>query len=260
VSDSTIWTEETVQRYEQWFDSPLGRYVLAREKRFLQHMISPWPRRRQHLLEVGCGTGFFLEMFWEAGFDVTGVDRAPTMISRARERMGDRVDFHLGVAEELPFDDNEFDFVSLITVLEFCDDPARALCEAHRVARKGVLVGFLNRYSLYYLSRGRKRKGRETGLLRNATWFSWPEMKRILIETMGTHPMQARSILLGPPSTWRSCPGVNQFNELPLFPWCGAFAAVRVDLYGKPVVTPLLQWKRNRAREPVDGVWGSFKC
>lgn len=238
----------------------MGRYVLAREKRFLQHMVSPWPRRRQHLLEVGCGSGFFLEMFWEAGFDVTGIDRSPAMVTRARDRMGYRVDFHLGMAEELPFDDNEFDFVALITVLEFCDDPARALREAHRVARKGVLVGFLNRFSLYYLSHGRKGKGRKSGLLRSAKWFSWPEMKRLLTENLGCHPMQSRSILPGPTSTWKALPGLNQFNELPLFPWCGSFAAVRVDLFGKPVVTPLLQWKKGRAGEPVDGVWGSFKC
>lgn len=255
MSKSDAWSEETAHKYEQWGNSPMGRYVLTREKRFLQHMVSPWPRRKQQLLEVGCGTGFFLKTFWEAGFDVTGLDRSPGMISQARARMGDRVDFHLGVAEELPFNDNEFDFVALITVLEFCNDPGQALREAHRVARKGILVGFLNRCSFYYLSHGRKRKGRKPGLLQTGNWFSWPEMKRLVEKNVGTHPVQARSILPGPSSSWRECPGLNQLNALPLPPWCGSFGVVRVDLYGKPVVTPLLQWKKRQAEETADGAF-----
>ena len=248
------WSEKTAHNYEQWGSSPMGRYVLAREERFLQHMLSPWPRRKQHLLEVGCGTGFFLKTFWEAGFDVTGLDRSPAMISQARTRMGYKVDFHLGVAEELPFGDNEFDFVALITVLEFCDDPELALQEAHRVARKGILIGFLNRFSFYYLSHGKKKKGRKPGLLQRANWFSWPEIKRVVEKNIGTQPMQARSILPGPVSTWRGCPGLNQLNQLALPPWIGSFGIVRVDLYGKPSMTPLLQWKKARAGEAVDGV------
>ena len=53
-----------------------------------------------------------------------------------------------GRAEDLPFSDNEFDIVTLITSLEFTDDPGPAVAEAIRVCRGRVFIGVMNRYSL----------------------------------------------------------------------------------------------------------------
>jgi SAM-dependent methyltransferase len=47
-------------------------------------------------------------------------------------------------AEDLPFEDNEFDISVLINTLEFLDDPVEALMEAGRVTRRKVFVGILN--------------------------------------------------------------------------------------------------------------------
>lgn len=41
------------------------------------------------LLDVGCGTGVFLEKAVAAGIDAHGIDAAPEMIAVARERLGD---------------------------------------------------------------------------------------------------------------------------------------------------------------------------
>jgi 2-polyprenyl-3-methyl-5-hydroxy-6-metoxy-1,4-benzoquinol methylase len=40
------------------------------------------------LLDVGCGTGVFLEKAIEAGIDAHGIDAAPEMIAVAKERLG----------------------------------------------------------------------------------------------------------------------------------------------------------------------------
>lgn len=42
------------------------------------------------VLELGCGTGRLTEALVRAGHDVTGVEIAPAMLARARERLGDR--------------------------------------------------------------------------------------------------------------------------------------------------------------------------
>ncbi|NCC94898.1 MAG: methyltransferase domain-containing protein, partial [Opitutae bacterium] len=47
--------------------------------------MAPWPRRKQKLLDIGCGTGMFLEFFWSCGFDLTGMDKSPDMLARARD-------------------------------------------------------------------------------------------------------------------------------------------------------------------------------
>ena len=80
--------------------------------------------------------------------DVTGLEPSPALRERARARLGTSAPLFAGEPEELPFDDNEFDFVTLIHCLEFTENPEQALTEAIRVAWKGVFVGVLNGLSL----------------------------------------------------------------------------------------------------------------
>ena len=49
--------------------------------------------------------------------------------------LGNRAGLFPGRAEDLPFEDNEFDIVTLITCLEFVENPEEALAEALRVAK-----------------------------------------------------------------------------------------------------------------------------
>jgi len=58
------------------------------------------------------------------------------------------VDLHRGFAEDLPFDDNSFNYACFITTLEFVDDPRKAIEEACRVAKDRIFIGVLNRYAL----------------------------------------------------------------------------------------------------------------
>ena len=56
-------------------------------------------------------------------------------------------------AHALPLRDRAVDLAVFVTTLEFLEDPRRALAEATRVARHGVLVLALNRWSVGGLSR-----------------------------------------------------------------------------------------------------------
>ena len=237
------WSNKQAERYEHWFTTPTGRFVLDRESRLLQRMISTWPRRKQKLVDIGCGAGHFAHMFWEWGFDVSGIDGSPAMLKRARERMGNQMELQVGVAERLPYDDNEFDFATLITVLEFCDDPVAAIAEAARVARKGIVIGFLNRYSLYYLFQVRSRRNLPESMWAESSWFTWGEMQKCIVAALGRQPLCARSVLPGPMCSWRATPPFKQLGGVLLPPYMGAFVTVRIDLLGQPVKTPLMAWK-----------------
>jgi SAM-dependent methyltransferase len=234
------WDSETAARYETWANSTCGSFALQQEEKLLQGVIAPWPRRKQRLLDIGCGTGFFLEFFWSCGFDLTGIDLSPDMLARAREKIGNRADLHLGNADHLPFEDREFDYAAIMTVLEFVDDPGRVLREAARVARKGILVMFLNRLSLNGLS---VRLWRRHSSLAGARWFSWLEMRGLIQKNISPGSMEARSILVGPSCTWKQTPVIRLVNSTPLFPWLGAVTAVRIDLTAPRAQTPLMAWK-----------------
>ena len=233
-----MWDNETARRYDAWFTTPEGLFALKREIRLIERMTAGWPRRGQRLLEIGCGTGIFLEVLHSAGFDVTGLDAAPAMLEAARRRMGNKADLHLGDAAHLPFDDNAFDFCVLLTVLEFCPDPAAVLAEAGRVAKKAVLVAYLNPCSLYGLSL-RLSRGRRRGPLREAHWFAPCAMNRLVRKALGRRPVRSASVLPGPRSTWREAAPWRQLNA-PLLPLpLGAFCACTVNLGDAPVMTPL---------------------
>ncbi len=232
------WNAESAKRYDQWAKSPQGSFALRQEEKLLQGIIAPWPRRKLKLLDIGCGTGTFLEFFWSCGFDLTGIDLSPDMLASAREKIGHRADLHLGSAEHLPFEDREFDYASIMTVLEFVDDPALVLLEAARVARKGILITFLNRTSFYGVSVRLKKKS----YLARARWFSWLELRGLIRKNLSPGTMEARSILLGPPCTWSSAPIIRQLNSMPVLPWMGAVTAVRIDLTAPRAQTPLMAW------------------
>ena len=149
---------QAVARYEAWYESPKGAFVLAQEQKLVRGLISDWPRRDHSLLEIACGAGHFSKLFWEAGFEVTALDSSGAMLDAAQKRLGHKALLRLGHAEHLPFDDGEFDFAVMVTSLECMENPEAALAEAFRVACRGVLVVFLNSWSLYWLEQvGRTR-------------------------------------------------------------------------------------------------------
>lgn len=227
------------EQYEQWFDTPEGRFALDREAQLLQAVVAGWPRRKHKLLEIGCGTGLFLEMLYGMGFDVTGIDSSPEMIMAARQRFQNRATLHLCDGELMPFADNEFDYAFLWSVLEFTKDPQAMLAEAGRVAEKGLLIGFLNKHSLYY-SMNVRGSG---GTLDKGHWFSWCEMQDMIKKETGFRPTLARSVLPGPMKTWRKNKIFEWLNSCMCPPFMGAFTAVRVDFVNMKPMNPLFAWK-----------------
>ena len=226
-------------RYEKWFDTPEGRFALDQEARLLQSVLAGWPRRGHKLLEIGCGTGLFLEILYQMGFDVTGMDSSPEMIMAARKRLKNRAELHVGHGELLAYNDNEFDYSFLWSVLEFADDPKAMLEEAARVAEKGLIIGFLNKNSFYY-NMNVKNSG---STMSKANWQTWCQIQDLIRKATGFRPTLAQSVLPGPSQTWKIS-GVGRILNSGLFPpSVGAFAAVRVDFVNMRPLNPLFAWR-----------------
>lgn len=120
----------------------------------MRRLLRPAPR--ETLLDAGCGTGHFSRRFAEAGLEVIGADPDAGMLGYAREQ-APGIPWLRARMEHLPFPDNAFDLVTAVTSLCFVDRPEAAVEEMWRVARRGVLVGLLNRHSL--LNRRKAGKG-----------------------------------------------------------------------------------------------------
>ncbi|MFC1889823.1 class I SAM-dependent methyltransferase [Thermodesulfobacteriota bacterium] len=75
------------------------------------------PRAGMSVLDIGCGTGTHLSLYQKAGCRVFGIDRSPSMLSKARERLGADAGLVLGDATEMPWPDNKFDLVLTMAAL-----------------------------------------------------------------------------------------------------------------------------------------------
>ena len=123
-------------RWSISFDRRCIDYVRERAERMLPG------RRYGRVLEVGCGTGFFLLNLCQAGFvdEAHACDISAGMLAACRDnarRLDIAVRTAAGDAESLPYGDGEFDLVVGHAFLHHLPDPAAALVEMRRVLRPG---------------------------------------------------------------------------------------------------------------------------
>jgi ubiquinone/menaquinone biosynthesis C-methylase UbiE len=88
------------------------------------------------VLDVGCGAGNMILHLSRYG-SVVGIDNNPVPLEIAHQR---GYDARLAHAEDMPFEDESFDLVTTLDVIEHCDDDLRILRECHRVCANGGLV------------------------------------------------------------------------------------------------------------------------
>jgi len=88
------------------------------------------------VLDIGCGSGVFAEMAALRGAKISGLDAAEPLLAIARQRVPEG-DFRRGDMEELPFANQTFDVITGFNSFQYAANPANALKEARRVARKG---------------------------------------------------------------------------------------------------------------------------
>lgn len=100
-------------------------YVRGTKYKTHVDLICKWVQEK-NLLDVGAGDGIITYKL-----RATGIDNEPTAVEIAKA-IG--VDVSLGDAYNLPYEDDSFDAVLMIDVIEHFDTPQKALNEARRVA------------------------------------------------------------------------------------------------------------------------------
>ncbi|MDW8234940.1 MAG: methyltransferase domain-containing protein, partial [Roseiflexaceae bacterium] len=119
-------------------------------------------RPESRVLDVGCGRGGVMELFWREVSLPVGVDpdRASLREHRTRsslpagERSGVRANsmpLACALAERLPFENAAFDVALALWVLEHLPEPRQALLEVARVLKPGGGFLFLTPNALHPL-------------------------------------------------------------------------------------------------------------
>jgi SAM-dependent methyltransferase len=131
----------------RWDNPGYVTYVQSVERALLRGLADEGVRLEgARVLDVGCGTGYFLHRLFEYGAgECHGIDLMENRIEAARSRYPG-LNWRIGSATQLPFGDSAFDLVTQFTCLSsIVDDEARAASarEMQRVAgRDGWVLSF----------------------------------------------------------------------------------------------------------------------
>jgi SAM-dependent methyltransferase len=140
------------------FDRLMNRYDLERRLEILFDELITHDLRGCHLLDAGCGTGWFSLRAAQRGARVVSLDIAAPLAAAAKRRSGS-----LAVAGDalcLPFPDGVFELVISSEMIEHTEDPRAAVRELARVLTPGgVLALTCPNRSWQWVVRGASRLG-----------------------------------------------------------------------------------------------------
>jgi SAM-dependent methyltransferase len=132
--DGVTTFDKHADEYDHWFDE--NEQIYQAEVSTLQRFVPT----TGFGVEIGVGTGRF-----STPFDIRiGVEPARQMAQIAKRR---NISVCQALGEYLPFQDSQFDFVLLVTVVCFVNNVPQLLDEVGRVLRVGgqIIIGFIDR-------------------------------------------------------------------------------------------------------------------
>jgi ubiquinone/menaquinone biosynthesis C-methylase UbiE len=129
--------------YEQFFrPDHLLQYeydlrAILRKETILDALRSLHTQAR--VLDIGCGVGYILRLLPDC-FKKIGVDYSLSALKLASQQLAGSAALVRCSGYALPFEDNSFDLVTCIEVLEHLEDDAKAVSEISRVLKPGGIL------------------------------------------------------------------------------------------------------------------------
>lgn len=157
--------------------SKINKHELAGVQRMLwgnlieanmpKHLKNVKNKKEINVLDIGTGPGFFSILLAERGYNVSAVDYTEEMLVKAKDNAGifkDEIDFRRMDAQNLNFDNNQFDLIVTRNLTWVLEDPEKAYKEWFRVLKPGGKL--LNFDANWYCHLSDETKKREFALTR----------------------------------------------------------------------------------------------
>lgn len=177
--------DSLVLEYESWF---VENKLLFQSELLALKQVVPVDRTG---LEIGSGSGIFAK---QLGIKF-GVDPSEKMLDFARQR---GLNVQNGVAEDLPYENESFDFAVFITAVCFVDDPERAVREAYRILKKQgeIIIAILDKETAFgqFLEKNKAK----SEFYKCARFFSVPEINELLGKSNFTVTQTFQTLLEDP--------------------------------------------------------------
>lgn len=146
VKEKEQRVHEVFEKISSNYDSMNGVISFQQHKRWREDTMHAMAvKKGSKALDVCCGTAdWTIALAEDAGTEghVTGLDFSQNMLSVGREKVKPypQIDLIHGNAMELPFDDNQFDYVTIGFGLRNVPDYKKVLSEMYRVVKPGGMV------------------------------------------------------------------------------------------------------------------------
>jgi 2-polyprenyl-3-methyl-5-hydroxy-6-metoxy-1,4-benzoquinol methylase len=138
VFAARIPTEEELIRYYSRYayggETSISPITIQRYQELLDQM-EPW-RKTNKILDVGCGTGDFLEQALLRGWEVYGTEYSATAVKICRDK---GIPMQQGKLDTKHYDPASFDIVSSFEVIEHINNPREDMANISSLLRKGGL-------------------------------------------------------------------------------------------------------------------------
>ncbi len=138
--------------YSQYYDLIYKDKQYKAEAEYINSLILEHKKDTKEILELGCGTGRYTELFCDFGYSVHGVDMSLEMLRIAEQRRigrEDRLRFTHSKIQDLDMD-KKFDvIVALFHVMSY-QTSNEDLIKAFQVARKHLVDGGLFIFDFWY--------------------------------------------------------------------------------------------------------------
>lgn len=135
------------------------------------------PTKDMNVLDLGCGNGKTSAALIGCNAKVTGIDFSETAVESCRNQFGDGGKFLTADCTELPFDDESFDAVTAVHILEHLDleQLAHTVSEIRRVLVPGGFV-FVRCFAVGDMRSEGKDESVRNGI--RYRYYDIPEMER----------------------------------------------------------------------------------
>ncbi|WP_106225913.1 class I SAM-dependent methyltransferase [Legionella pneumophila] len=176
---------ELADQYDSWFDRHPA--VFQSELEALKKVV---PNSGQGL-EIGVGSGRFAAAL---GIKI-GIEPSKKLGEIAKSR---GIDVIMGVAESLPIERKQYDFILLNTVLCFLDSPLKGLSEAKRILKSNglLIIGMIDRNS--ELGQSYEMSKKDNPFYQYAHFYSANEVVDLLTQ-IGFYKQEIYQTLFTPP-------------------------------------------------------------
>lgn len=165
--------------------------IAATYERYLSLLEARAPARRQGLLEIGCGNGFFLERAQARGWGgVRGVEPSADAIAKAPPAI--QAAITCDVMRAGLFEPETFDAICLFQVLDHLPNPRETLRAAYELLRPGGQILALN-HNVRALSA--RILGEHSPIIDiEHTYLYGPDTLRLIFEHCGFRPTSVNTV------------------------------------------------------------------